>query len=208
MRLLTLALSLVLCATAFGQQPTALPQPPTLTINGKPLSARDRQIIGELERMTGRRAIPGHYWYDNATGALGTWGGPTVIFLQPGLGLGGALPPNASGGGYGMLTGVFINGRELHPGDVQALQAMLGTRVLPGRWWVDAMGNAGYEGGPALMNLFAIARQNNRGGSGNPYYRSNGKGDNTFVGKGCAAVNGSTGTGYDKKSYSYFVGCD
>lgn len=205
MRLLTLALTLCWTLTAFAQPQ---PQPPTITINGKALSTRDRQIIGELERMTGRRAVLGHYWYDNATGALGMWGGPTVTFLQAGLGLGGALPPNASGGGHGMLTGVFINGRELHPGDVQALQALLGTRVLPGRWWVDAMGNAGYEGGPALMNLHAIARQNSRGGGGNPYYRSNGKGDNTFVGKGCAAVNGSTGSGYDKKSYSYFVGCD
>jgi hypothetical protein len=62
-----------------------------------------------------------------------------------------------------MLTGVFINGRELHPLDVQGLQQLIG-QVLPGRWWVDAQGNYGLEGGPPLGNLMVLARANRSGG--------------------------------------------
>lgn len=146
--------------------------------------------------------MPGDYWYDNLTGALGTWDGPTVAFLTPGLGLGGPLPANASGGGQGMLTGIFTNGREIHPVDAQNLGQMLGMPPSPGRWWADAQGNCGLEGGPAMFNLFAVAQQNNF------IYKNRGKGKSTYVGKGCAAVNGSLGSGEDKKDYSYFVGCE
>jgi hypothetical protein len=189
---------------------SALAQQPRIQINGRAASHRDLQIIAQLERASGRPAVAGAYWYDDATGALGTWGGPTLTFLSPGLGLGGTLPAHASGGGDGRLTGVFINGREIHPQDAQALSAMLGTPVLPGRWWVDAQGNAGREGGPALFNLMQIARQNGRGG--NSYYRKkdnyDGTHDSTFVGQGCAAVHGHTGSGETKRDYSYYVGCE
>jgi hypothetical protein len=106
---------------------------------------------------------PGRYWYDQATGAFGVEGGPTLGFVSAGLDLPGPLLADASGGGRGMLTGVFINGRELHPQDVAGLVASLGG-VLPGRYWVDAQGNFGNEGGPWLGNLWAMARQ--RGGDG------------------------------------------
>ncbi len=194
MRTLSIVVALTLSSVALAQA--------KITINGRKLSARDQEIISMLEKQTGRAAIPGDYWYDNLTGALGTWGGPTVTFLTPGLGLGGQLPANASGGGQGMLTGVFINGREIHPVDAQNLAAMLGMPPSPGRWWVDAQGNCGLQGGPAMFNLYAVSRQT---GS---FYKNHGKGKSTYVGKGCASVNGSLGSGEDKKDYSYFVGCE
>lgn len=177
-------------------------------INGREAAQRDLDVITNLERTSGRPAVAGSYWYDNVTGAIGLWGGPTIGFLTPGLALGGPLPANASGGGDGRLTGVFINGREIHPLDVQGLQQMLGIPVSPGRWWIDAKGNSGMEGGPAIFNLFLLAKQNKRNTGGSTYYKNYGEGDSTFVSNGCAAVNGSLGSGDSKSSYSYYVGCE
>jgi hypothetical protein len=137
-----------------------------LKFNGRRLPPGQLATLERLELWMGR--LPdGDYWYDGQTGASGRWGGPTLAFLPPGLDLGGALPAEASGGGRGTLTGVFVNGRELHPIDVLGLRELLGA-VLPGRWWVDARGYYGLEGGPPLGNLAAIAqarRASGRGGS-------------------------------------------
>jgi hypothetical protein len=50
----------------------------------------------------------------------------------------------------------------LHPKDVHALKALLGE-VWPGRWWVNARGDFGPEGGYMLGNLRQVAMS--RGGS-------------------------------------------
>jgi len=124
-----------------------------ITFNGRSLTATQRASLETLERAYGGRLPDGAYWYDNRTGIMGVWNGPSLIQLPPGMGLGGAMPANCSGGG----TGVFVNGRELHVLDVLAL-SKLGP-VLPGRYWVDANGDFGYERGPRLGNLVAIAQQ-------------------------------------------------
>jgi hypothetical protein len=130
----------------------------TVVINRHPLPADTLNLLEQHFRTT----IPdGRYWYDAASGAWGLEGGPTRGFTLPGLPLGGGLPADISGGG----TGVFINGRELHPVDVQGLQALVG-QVLPGRYWLDGQGYAGYEGGPAIANLMQLAQQLYRQGSG------------------------------------------
>ena len=49
--------------------------------------------------------------------------------------------------------------------DVAGLQQLLGA-VWPGRWWVDAQGNYGLEGGPPLGNLVAIAQAHRASGAG------------------------------------------
>src|SRR5215470_3159647 len=129
-----------------------------LTFNGRPATARDLAVVQKLEASWGQRLNDGDYWYDNRSGAAGTWGGPATAILPAGLGLGGALPANASGGG----TGVFVNGRELHPIDLERLQALVGP-VPRGRYWVDAQGNAGPEGKPATINLVRAAGQQGNG---------------------------------------------
>jgi hypothetical protein len=53
-------------------------------------------------------------------------------------------------------TGVFVNGRQLHLQEIIQLQQQL-PMVLSGRYWMDAAGNFGYEGGLFLGNLRAVA---------------------------------------------------
>lgn len=134
----------------------------------------DRQVVVNQERLSDAdvaaleaqyrvRVLDGTYWYDDRSGAWGFEGGPAVGILPAGLAVGGPLRADASNG----TTGVFINGRELHQQDLAALTQFLGY-VQPGRYWVDGNGNAGHEGGPALVNLYALARSR----SGSTFYRS------------------------------------
>ena len=132
--------------------------PRQLSFNGRVATQTDLQIIAQLEAQSGTRLPDGAYWYDNYSGLAGAWGGPATIAVAAGLGLGGPLPPEASGGG----TGVFVNGRELHPIDVQRL----GAYARPGRYWLDARGNVGYENGPAIANILVLMQQSNGGARG------------------------------------------
>lgn len=177
-----------------------------ITFNGRPATARDLQILARFEASWGTTIPSGDYWYDNHSGAAGLWGGPTRGFLGANLGLGGPLPANASGGGHGNLTGVFINGRELHPLDVQGLTQMLGQAPWPGQWWVDGQGNFGAVGQGPIGNLVAAANQRRHN---NPHYKSDlQKGSSTFVGSGCAAVTNRLRASDSDSSYSYYVGCE
>ncbi|HUS29081.1 MAG TPA: hypothetical protein VMZ53_11240 [Kofleriaceae bacterium] len=181
--------------------PQQQPQQPVtaarrITINGMPASARDLQTIEALERQWGIRAQDGDYWYDNTTGATGLWGGPMVSLLPAGLALGGPMPAHASGGGNGALTGVFVNGRELHPYDVTRLQQLVG-QVYQGRWWVDAQGNFGQEGGAMLGNLYAL-QQKRSGGAKDSYWKKDDNGS-VFVGGGCVRLS--------NKNVDYMGGC-
>jgi len=107
----------------------------------------DDDEVAALERASGVAIRDGRYWYDPMCGAWGLEGGPCAGFVRAGLRVGGPLRADASRG----TTGVFVNGRELHVMDVSALQQF--GPVYRGRYWVDAQGNFGLEGGPALGNL-------------------------------------------------------
>jgi hypothetical protein len=117
------------------------------------------ETIEFLERLYTTQISDGAYWYDRHCGAWGQQGGATLGFIQAGLDLGGPLQADASCGD----TGVFINGRQLHQLDVIGLQ-QLGP-VVPGRYWVDALGNVGFEGGMMIGNLWLMARQRTSSGS-------------------------------------------
>jgi hypothetical protein len=164
-------------------------------VNGTPIPA---QQLSALEQQYRTRIADGRYWYDRMSGAWGLEGGPALGIIPPGMMFGGALKANASGGGNGRFTGVFINGRELHPQDVAALQTF--TATPPGRYWVDAQGNGGYEGGPATFNLYYLAQQaaSSRGG-GSWIYRSNITGIGAGGQGGCTYVMG--------KDFSASSGC-
>lgn len=176
--------------------------PPAIEVNGKPLDAQGLQVLRGIEMSLG--PVPsGRYWYDPASGGAGVWGGPATAYLGPGLPLGGPMPANASGGGHGRLTAVFINGRELHPIDVQGLSRV--GPVLRGRYWWNASGWVGYEGGPALFNFYA-ALEKKQAESGS-HYRPGTNGRSTYVGKGCAAVHGRLRASDESSDYSVYVGC-
>src|SRR5262245_15603018 len=160
--------------------------------------------VRELEARYRIRIQDGRYWYDRISGAWGIERGPALGLLPAGMKLGGALRADASGGGNGRLTAVFVNGRELHPRDVAALRTF--TTVVPGRYWVDAQGNGGHEGGPVQFNLYQLSQQAARSrGGGSSWYYSNSY-TNTYGGSsgGCTYVMGSTaGSG----SWSASSGC-
>jgi len=164
-----------------------------ITFNAVALDERGRRVLAQLEGYTGVRLADGDYWYDPASGVAGRWGGPAAVLLVPGLPLGGPLLPQASGGGDGRLSGIFVNGRELHPDDVRALFAIYG-QAWPGRWWVDARGDFGAEGGPALGNLRQAAAA--RGG---PWLHGTNAGSGNFW-------TGGDGNGYVWAMDSY-SGC-
>ncbi len=137
-----------------------------VVVNGVAL---DKQTLAALQRAYGA-VQPGRYWYDPMSGLYGAERGPTSGQIAPGLRLGGPLRPDASGRG----TGVFVNGRELHPVEVVRLRALVGV-VLPGRYWMTAAGIGGFEGAPPHFNLAALAAQRSGGGSagtGGGYNRS------------------------------------
>lgn len=152
-----------------------------VTVNRTRLS--DQQIMG-FEKRWNTLIQNGAYWYDRFSGAWGMDGGPTAGWIMPGLDLGGPMPADASRG----ATGVFINGRELHMNDVMALMQFV--QVQRGRWWVDAWGNFGAEGGPMLGNLWQLARQAGR--QPGKAWSSYSKDGNSFVGgdeNGCTYFN-------------------
>jgi hypothetical protein len=69
-------------------------------------------------------------------------------------------------------------------------------QVIPGRYWLDAQGTVGLEGGGPLINLAQLARS--QGGGGSTFWRSS----NTGIGSGS-----SGGTSYVMgKDWSVIVG--
>ncbi|HPF26549.1 MAG TPA: hypothetical protein P5528_10620 [Steroidobacteraceae bacterium] len=135
-------------ATASAALPAASASADTVVVNGEPIAADER---ARLQQQYGLRMNAGVYWYDARSGAWGFDGGPTMGYLLPNMSLGGPLHAGASGGG----TSVVVNGRTLHPYDLMALQMLVGN-VYPGRYFLDASGNMGQEGGPPLANLLVL----------------------------------------------------
>lgn len=135
-------------------------------VNGERVVQQD--FVRELARFGVPMTVEvpdGAYWYDSMSGLWGVQGGPAVGQMPPQLNLGGALALDASTGG----TGIVINGRELHLTEAMYLQQLFGY-VIPGRYWLNAMGIGGIEGGPAMFNLVALAQQQS-GGGGASYTR-------------------------------------
>ena len=144
-----------------ARQGTA-PAPPTAATASREVYINRVRLDNEVvQAMEAQYQIPiqnGRYWYDESCGAWGVEGGPTAGFILPGLNLPGPMPTDISGGG----TDIFINGREIHPHDQFALQQIFGY-TIPGRYWLDAQGNLGPEGGLPITNL-AVAMQAGQSG--------------------------------------------
>ncbi len=83
-----------------------------------------------------------------------------------------------------------------------------GIPVYRGRWWVDAQGSGGIEGGPPSFNLRLLARQAAAAGrsSGDSIYSTYGSGDNktsTWIGSDGSLSHSNTING---KTYDYYIG--
>lgn len=131
-------------------------------VNGQVLTAAQLAQFKEKYKVEPK---PGNYWYDSVSGLYGKAGEAALGFMYPGHEF-GALAENASKGD----TGVFINRRQLPQTEWYIWSTVLGAAIQPGRYWLDAKGNAGYEGVETpVVNLYVAAAQNaqNRaGGSG------------------------------------------
>src|SRR5262249_29385417 len=149
-----------------------------ILVNGVPLQPA---IVHTLQNF-GLRPLPGSYWYDARSGAAGILGQGTSGFLPPGLPLGGPLQADASNG----TSGVFVNGRQLTAGEEAFLESVVASPIAPGRYFLDASGDAGLEGGPVLVNLVQLARQRGVGRTGplSSYDRTGISvlGDGSFIG--------------------------
>ena len=167
----TLTLSIrgaTLTLTRTGAGDPAAP-PPSAPTGARSLPSAASPAAAELDvRVNGVRLEPalvatlsrdyhlqfrsGDFWYDRRCGAWGVVGFPASGVVAPGIPMGGELRADASHG----TSGVFVNGRELTLLEVAYLQ-QLGP-VQRGRAWLDAQGNFGPEGGPAIGNLFLLAQ--------------------------------------------------
>lgn len=114
-------------------------------VNGVEL--RD-DVVSRLKHAYSTNVPAGRYWYDRRSGLWGLEGGPGIGRIEAGLALGGPLQPGASAS----RTGVFVNGREIHGSELAWLESHFGP-VRRGRYWLDAVGRAGFEGGPAQFDL-------------------------------------------------------
>ena len=171
------------------------------------VAARQREIYINRVRlsaavvaaMESQYRIPiqdGRYWYDVTCGAWGQEDGPTAGFILAGLDLPGPMPRDISQGG----TDIFINGREIHPLDQQALQRIFG-QTIPGNYWLDAQGNLGPVGGGPIANLAAAIQQSAaRSGSVTHGYAQGGGARGTAAG---GMYSGRTATG---KSVFWYPG--
>ena len=181
------ALVLVVAAALLAVAPAEARRQPRVVVNGVRLAPA---LVSAVERRLGLRIAEGAYWYDRVSGAFGRPGGPTAGFVPAGLPLGGRLAADASHG----RTGVFVNGRELPAGDLAAVSRAIGGPVPRGRYWLDARGDYGVEGGPAEGNVIAVAH---RGGgyqrsTYGGYVGSDGRTSFYFDGEsGCSVVPGA-----------------
>lgn len=167
-----------------------------ITINGATPDANQMQTLEQLEAASATRLPDGAYWYDPVSGACGAWGAPSAMLIAAGLDLGPPLPANASNGD----SGVFINNRELPDAEVRHLANLVGAPLQRGRYFVHANGDAGYEGGPVLLNLQASARRRSnttgQNGGGGRHISTGSIGNERWFdsdGKGCRMFMTSSG---------------
>jgi hypothetical protein len=164
--------------------------PTQVVVNGR---CAERATLEQIQQRYRFQVQPGRYWYDRASGLAGLDGQAPIGFFAPNMPFDAPLAADASRG----RTRVFINGREITDSEVAFLRTL--GPVIPGRYWLDAAGNVGFEGRPTpFANLVALAqatqRGNARGGSrdnfhGNSYLHtySNSAG-------GCGYVSTPAGT--------------
>jgi hypothetical protein len=85
------------------------------------------------------------------------------VVPQTGTGTGPQAPQATYAAPASHGTGVYINGQELSAQDKAQLDTLIGEVVPPGRYTVDAEGNAGPEGQPPVVNLYVLAQQREQG---------------------------------------------
>jgi len=143
------ALLVFACASAQAEE--------RIVVNGSPLAA---ETVRQLQRLYPVPIKPGRYWYDNVSGAWGFEGEPIAGQMLPGLKLGGPMRADASRG----TSGIFINGRQITQSERLYLERTCQSKTVPGRYWVNARGVGGFEGGLAWFDLSRCGQQSRPSG--------------------------------------------
>lgn len=159
--------------------------PGDVVINGKSLT--DKQCDNFQSKYG--QVVAGKYWYDSKSGYLGPECDGVRWFIESGEAY-GTMKADASCG----ESEVFINGREIPAAEYYYYVSLVGP-IGAGRYWLDASGNAGYEGfeGIAVVNLLAAAYSSFSGsGSGG----SSGGGGDNFWKSAYGSGNEQGGFGY------------
>ena len=156
----------------------------TVVVNGRQLT---QEQLDAFKKVYGVIPAAGRWWYDAVSGMYGAEGQGATGFMYPGHDLG----PLAADASRGSMP-VFINGRQLTEVEVNYLAWLAGTGVMPGRYWVDAQLNWGYEGVPyPAGNLRQLGAARSGGGG------RGGGGDNTWSGLvGAGNYNDDNSVGY------------
>ena len=101
---------------------------------------------------------PGKYWYDALAGLWGYENGPAQGKAVANVYFRAKLPADISGRG----TSIFINNREIHYKEKQYLESIYGQgNVKTGRYWLNHLGEGGYEGGMAFFKIPQLSRKKN-----------------------------------------------
>jgi hypothetical protein len=151
-------------ATALKPVPSS-PQSQEVRVNGRVLT--EPQMAG-IEAIYHVRPKAGSYWYDARSGLYGLTGGPAAGLMLPGHNL-GSVAEDASAG----KTMVWVNRRRIPFSEWLIWSAVVGAPVQPGRYWLDASGDVGYEGIPVpFLNLHTVAARGGPRGGGNRAHSS------------------------------------
>lgn len=190
-------LLILFCPGLLSGQDTESEEKPLekVIINGNELSSE--QLV-QLENMYGVKAKPGNYWYDSSSGMYGLTGQAAYGFMYADHNF-GILDHNASNGN----TDVVVNGRELPQEEWEVWSQVLGYWIQPGTYWLDANGNAGYEGNPyPVVNLYIAASQSGftgNTGEGGGFWATRFSAGNSYAGNqtGYVSLPGGGIVGYD-----------
>ena len=170
-------LALLLAAVLVGVRPAAggsSAENGDVEVNGQRLTPAELAL---LEKVNGGPVPEGAYWYDRTSGLWGHLGGPAAGAIAAGLEIGGPLAPDASGG----TTGVFFNGREITSLELYRVSQHFG--ILPkGRYWLDAQGRGGLEGGPPAFVLRQAPDPSGQGGNSTGGWSTHGTEDTEWPG--------------------------
>ena len=143
-------------ASATAGEPAPAPTAPPaegrrVRFNARELDQTGWAVLQQIEAATRSHIPDGDYWYDPPCGAAGMWGGPALAFLPAGLPLGGGRAgPGLRRRQRPGLRRLGQRPRAAPSATSRCLRRSTVCAPQPGRYWVDAAGNAGYEGGPRV----------------------------------------------------------
>lgn len=178
-------------------------QPTGVVVNGQEVP---KSYLNLLEQYYQTKVQKGRYWYDPYCGLWGLEGGSAQGVMLPNLQLGGELKENASKG----TTGIYINGRQINATERLQWEQLVGGKITPTRYLMDAYGNVMTETGIYQLNVVQVANQRAQAYNNGSNYNNNNRNRPYNDGKGNTFYRNwytDTGSGGSKDGF-YIIGKD